>query len=85
MTLLGAGVELDKEDAAGQTALHWAARDNAYEVVEHLVRAGAWVDAYDSNDDTALHIAIRCAVTSGDLMFRQQSSVEVTSKRLRFC
>lgn len=53
------GTEIDAEDRNGQTALHFAAQENAEVVVKHLIKSGAWMDAYDANDDTALHLAIR--------------------------
>lgn len=42
------GVDVDVADVDGRTALHHAVRDGELETVEFLLRAGARIDARDS-------------------------------------
>ena len=46
-------------DKLGQTALHWAVLRNVVDIAELLVKCGANVNATDSANRTALHIAAR--------------------------
>jgi ankyrin repeat protein len=41
LTRIGAGVELDARDSTGTTALHWAVYNNAREIIDALLEAGA--------------------------------------------
>lgn len=50
--------------SGGRTALHWAVLGDHTEAVAFLISKGAWVEASDGNDETALHIAARSATSS---------------------
>lgn len=52
-------LDLDQQDRAGLTALHYAARSNHHESLKALLEAGARLDVTDSNGNLALHYAIR--------------------------
>ena len=43
----------------GRSPLHLAALNDHADVADFLLEKGAWVDAYDGDDDTALHLAAR--------------------------
>ena len=49
---------LSVKDAKGATALHYAARGGCDKVVSMLLKEGAYVNAVDANDLTALHWAV---------------------------
>jgi ankyrin repeat protein len=58
------GGEIQAANAAGQTALHGAARMGLDPVVELLVEGGAKLDAADNNGDTPLALAKRAEAQS---------------------
>ena len=43
----------------------WAVLGGQATIAGFLLGKGAWVEASDSNDDTALHLAARCAAVAG--------------------
>ncbi|XP_071444116.1 acyl-CoA-binding domain-containing protein 6 [Hetaerina americana] len=53
--------EINKADASGLTALHWAADRGHSEAVQLLVNAGALTNSRDLEGQTALHYAASCA------------------------
>lgn len=58
--LLAAGIELDRPDARGRTALHLAiAHHDSHnpEMARHLIELGASVSAVDAEGNTPLHVA----------------------------
>lgn len=58
--LLDKGVDVNKKDNAGDTALTITTANQSYKgVVKELVRAGADINAENRNGDTALHFALR--------------------------
>lgn len=52
-------LDLNQQDRAGLTALHYAARSKHYDSVKVLLEAGARLDVADRNGKLALHYAIR--------------------------
>ena len=57
--LIEAEADLNFADAAGKTALHWAASVNNVEAVNILLQNGANRDAQDDKDETPLYLAAR--------------------------
>jgi ankyrin repeat protein len=55
--LLRQQVDVNARDAEGATALHWAVRDDATDIVRLLIRAGASADAANRNGVTPLVLA----------------------------
>jgi ankyrin repeat protein len=53
---------VSSKDAAGNTALHWAALGGSAEAVQALLAAKADPNAANSDGDTALHLALNGAV-----------------------
>ncbi|KAF5836055.1 hypothetical protein DUNSADRAFT_6525 [Dunaliella salina] len=55
------GVDADADDARGRTALHYAALGGHAEAVKALSgkQGRCWVDAYDADSNTPLHLAAR--------------------------
>ncbi|CAO0800187.1 unnamed protein product [Mucor circinelloides] len=51
-------LDLNQQDRAGLTALHYTARSNHYDSAKALLEAGARLDVVDSNGKLALHYAI---------------------------
>jgi ankyrin repeat protein len=58
ITLLDDGVRLDSMDLQGQTPLMWAALNGEVKIAEHLLRAGANVNATDWWGRSALTFAL---------------------------
>ena len=56
-TLLRQRVDVNLRDADGTTALHWAVRDDAIDIVTSLIRAGAAADAANRYGVTPLVLA----------------------------
>ncbi|KIW71604.1 hypothetical protein PV04_03747 [Phialophora macrospora] len=56
--LIANGAEIDEEDPFKQRALHWAACNGSYEMVDLLLRHDAYVDPRDSVLRTPLHLAV---------------------------
>ncbi|KAG2194700.1 hypothetical protein INT46_001946 [Mucor plumbeus] len=52
-------LNLNQQDKAGLTALHYTARSNHYNSAKVLLEAGARLDLFDINGKLALHYAIR--------------------------
>ena len=50
--------------AEGRTPVHWAVLGGHAAVLDYLLSKGAYPDAFDSNDDSPLHLAARCAVAA---------------------
>ena len=55
---LGAG-ELDLGGTGGRTPLHLASIGGHFQCVRMLLQKGAWADAFDAGDNSALHLAAR--------------------------
>ncbi len=55
--LISAGVNLDKQDNGGNTALIWASYNNHIEIVKELIKAGAHLDKVNDDGNTALLLA----------------------------
>lgn len=56
-SMLAKGVDKDKKDSQGRTALHFACGYGNARCVEVLLEAGALVDPFDKNNNTPLHYA----------------------------
>lgn len=52
--LIEKGVDLDAKDKYGSTALHYAVRNHAFEMVRQLVECGANLDAEDDSNRSVL-------------------------------
>src|SRR5688500_6869487 len=57
MTLARDAAEVAAVEADGTTALHWAVRQNDFELVDRMLRAGADVDAANRYGVTPLKLA----------------------------
>ncbi len=53
------GINLNKKDVNGETALHFAAAKNDPFAIKMLVKEGAEVDAINKVGDTPLHLAVK--------------------------
>ncbi|HXK43656.1 MAG TPA: ankyrin repeat domain-containing protein [Anaerolineae bacterium] len=54
---IAAGDNIEATDSYGQTALHWAAKNESVEIVNLLLLAGANVNARDEDGETPLQAA----------------------------
>jgi ankyrin repeat protein len=52
------GIDVNKADSLGETALHWASRAGWLSTVKILVEHGAFLDTQDKLGETALHKAV---------------------------
>jgi ankyrin repeat protein len=52
-------INVNEEDSEGRYPLHLAARNGSVEGVEELLKAGAKIDAIDTDLQTAAHVAAR--------------------------
>jgi len=52
------GVDINKPDADGYTALHWAAIEGSADAAKALLAAGADVNILDKDGNTSLHMAV---------------------------
>lgn len=57
LTTFSSGIDLDRKNAAGNTALHWAALNGHLAVVQALVRAGADVGVLNGVGQDAVFAA----------------------------
>jgi ankyrin repeat protein len=58
MALIAAGANVCQGDNNGWTPLHFAAQNQAVEIAELLINAGAFVDAQDMHGNTPLSKAV---------------------------
>ncbi|CAB0020981.1 unnamed protein product [Nesidiocoris tenuis] len=58
-SFLNSGAKIVKDETDSGSALHSAILSEEYSVIKFLLEQGADLDAYDSNGDTPLHLAVR--------------------------
>jgi len=79
--LLSQGAQVDAQDSAGMTPLHWAAFNGHREVAELLLSQGAQVDAQDRWNGTPLHRAARYGHTETvQLLLAQGAQVDAQDR-----
>jgi len=66
--LLDAGANISKEDAKGNTPLHWAARACDIEVVSLLLSKNASINAQNCDGETPLHFCMRTGSSGIEVM-----------------
>jgi ankyrin repeat protein len=72
--LVAAGVEIDRRNNKGETALHGAADRSANAVVQFLVEQGARLNLRDKSNRTALDVALGVPPTAGRNPFEYRTA-----------
>lgn len=56
--LIGSNIDIHTQDNEGKTALMWAIWHRAHDLAEYLIKQGALIETYDSQQTTPFHIAL---------------------------
>lgn len=78
--LVREGIDVNRLDVQGQTALHAAANAGRLEALRWLVERGAWLDLADDQDATALSLAIRQAYKARVNLSRARNATDLEHK-----
>ena len=70
------GVDIDAQNEAGQTLLHWAAQQGRLDAVELLLRHGAALDIEDNSGQTPLQVATERGQAEIVALLRQHGAIE---------